>query len=238
MKNRTIIGILCIILAVTVMFGISPIINKMASGKIKDVQVNKKIEQGQLITAADITKVEIGSYGVKDGVIKDEKQIVGKFATSDIYSNINIYSEILTDTADTADDIFNNLNGIQAMSITISNFANGLSGKVQNGDIISVIVVDESKSSIPVELTYVKVITATTSTGTDSDQQAKNENGTYDLPATVTLLVNQAQAKLLALYEQNSKMHLTLVYRGDTEGANKFLQVQNEVFVNEVETNE
>ena len=33
-------------------------------------------------------------------------------------------------------------------------------------------------------------------------------------------------------------MHLSLVYRGDTEGANKFLQVQNDVFVNEVETNE
>lgn len=54
---------------VTVMFGVSPIVTKMASGKMQVVQATKKIEQGQVISAEDITKVEIGSYGVKDGVI-------------------------------------------------------------------------------------------------------------------------------------------------------------------------
>lgn len=138
MKNRTIIGIICVILAVTVMFGVSPIVNKMASGKMQVIQVTKKIEQGQVITAEDITKLEIGSYGVKDGVIKDEKQIVGKFSASAIVPNINIYPEMLSDTADSANDIFKTLNGTQqAISVTISSFANGLSGKLQNGDIIS-----------------------------------------------------------------------------------------------------
>ena len=171
MKNRTIIGIICVILAVTVMFGVSPIVNKMASGKMQIVQVTKKIEQGQIITAEDITKVEIGSYGVKDGVIKDEKQIVGKFAVSAIVPNINIYPVMLSDTADSANDIFKTLNGTQqAISVTISSFANGLSGKLQNGDIISVITVSNNESIIPAELTYVKVITSTTSKGTDSDQ--------------------------------------------------------------------
>src|SRR5665647_1191704 len=111
MKNRTIIGIICVILAVTVMFGVSPIVNKMASGKMQVIQVTKKIEQGQVITAEDITKLEIGSYGVKDGVIKDEKQIVGKFSASAIVPNINIYPEMLSDTADSANDIFRTLNG-------------------------------------------------------------------------------------------------------------------------------
>ena len=235
MKNRTIIGIISVILAVTVMFGISPIINKMASGRMQVVQVTKKIEQGQVITAEDITKVEIGSYGVKDGVIKDEKQIVGKFATSDIYPNINIYSEILSDTADSANDIFKTLNGTQqAISVTISSFANGLSGKLQNGDIISVIAVSNNESIIPTELTYVKVITATTAKGTDADQLTPKQDGTADLPTTVTLLANPTQAKLLALYEQNAKLHLTLVYRGDSKNADKFLQTQNKVFENGV----
>ena len=211
MKNRTIIGIICVILAVTVMFGVSPIVNKIASGKMQVVQVAKKIEQGQVITVEDITKVEIGSYGVKDGVIKDEKQIVGKFAVSAIVPNINIYPVMLSDTADSANDIFKTLNGAQqAISVTISSFANGLSGKLQNGDIISVITVSNNESIIPAELTYVKVITSTTSKGTDSDQLTPKEDGTYDLPTTVTLLVNSTQAKLLALYEQNSKIHICL----------------------------
>ena len=200
MKNRTIIGIICVILAITVMFGVSPIVNKMALGKMQVVQVAKKIEQGQVITAEDITKVEIGSYGVKDGVIKDEKQIVGKFAVSAIVPNINIYPVMLSDTADSANDIFMTLNGTQqAISVTISSFANGLSGKLQNGDIISVIAVSNNESTIPVELTYVKMITATTAKGTDADQQTPKEDGTADLPATVTLLANPIQAKLLAL---------------------------------------
>ena len=237
MKNRTIIGIICVILAVTVMFGVSPIVNKMASGKMQVIQVTKKIEQGQVITAEDITKLEIGSYGVKDGVIKDEKQIVGKFSASAIVPNINIYPEMLSDTADSANDIFKTLNGTQqAISVTISSFANGLSGKLQNGDIISIITVSNNESIIPAELTYVKVITSTTSKGTDSDQLTPKEDGTYDLPTTITLLVNLTQAKLLALYEQNAKIHLTLVYRGSAENSDKFLQSQNKMFANGVKT--
>jgi pilus assembly protein CpaB len=238
MKNRTIIGIICVILAVTVMFGVSPIVNKMASEKMQVVQVAKKIEQDQVITAEDITKVEIGSYGVKDGVIKDEKQIVGKFAASAIVPNINIYPVMLSDTADSANDIFKTLNGTQqAISVTIQSFANGLSGKLQNGDIISVISVSNNESTIPTELNYVKVITATTSKGTDSDQLTPKDDGTVDLPTSVTLLVNPTQAKLLALYEQTAKIHLSLVYRGSAENANKFLQAQNKVFTNGAKTN-
>jgi pilus assembly protein CpaB len=185
MKNRTIIGTICIILAVTVMFGISPIVNKMASGKMQVVQVTKRIEQGQVITAKDITKVEIGSYGIKDGTIKDEKKIVGKFAASAIVPNINIYPEMLSNTADSADDVFKTLNGTQqAISITISSFANGLSGKLQNGDIISVIAVSNNESIIPAELTYVKVITATTAKGTDSDQLTPKDESTTRNPSS------------------------------------------------------
>jgi len=239
MKNRTIIGIICVILAVTVMFGVSPIVNKMASGKMQVVQVTKKIEQGHVITAEDITKVEIGSYGVKNGVIKSEKLIVGKFAVSDIVPNINIYPEMVSDLADTADDVLATLNGTQqAISITIRSFADGLSGKLRNGDIISIIVTADKQSTIPTELTYVKVITTTTSKGTDKDNLALKEDGTYDLPSTATLIVNPTQAKLLALYEQTAKIHITLAYRGADENAKKFLDAQNKVFENEVKADE
>lgn len=100
--NRTIIGIFCIILAVAVMFGISPIINRMAAGKSTVCQVNKVITQGTIITADDVIKVEIGTFGVADGFIKDETQLVGKYAKSNIYPNINIYPMMISDKADSA----------------------------------------------------------------------------------------------------------------------------------------
>jgi pilus assembly protein CpaB len=228
MKNRTVSGILCIILSFGVMFGVSPFINRITSEKITVCQVNRKISQGQMITVDDIVKVEIGSYGVKEEVIKNEEQLVGKYAKSDIYPNINIYPEMISDKADSADDILKSLNGKQiAMSISISSLANGLSGKLKSGDIVSVIVIEGNESIIPAELTYVKVITATTSKGVDIDRI--NED-TGELPSTVTLLVNPEQAKLLAKYEQSGKIHLALVYRGDKETADRFLDAQNRIF--------
>ena len=77
----------------------------------------------------------------------------------------------------------------------------------------------------PPELQYVKVITSTTSQGVD---KADISDGTQ--PVTVTLLVNQAQAELLAQYEKAASMHFALEYRGSMETAQKYLDVQNEYF--------
>lgn len=226
-KNRTIVGIGCIILSLVVMFGISPLINKIAAEKQTVYQVKEMIEQGQVITKDDVTKVEIGAYGVKKGMITDSKDVVGKYAKSDIYPNINIYPSMLTDKANSADDVFSTLNGENlAMSLTIPNLASGLSGKLQNGDIVSVVMTDGTGSTIPKQLTYVKVITTTTSAGADNTDVVKDENGNTQLPSTVTVLVNKDQATLLANFEQNAKIHLALVYRGDEETANQFLDAQ------------
>lgn len=231
MKNRTMIGILCIVLSITVMFGVSPIVNKMASGKVTAYQVNKVVEQGNVITTDDVVKVEIGSHGIAEGLINDPNAVVGKYAKTDLYPKVNIYPEMISDKADSAEDIFKTLDGKKlAMSITIPSFANGLSGKLKNGDIVSVVVTEDLGSSIPAELTYVKVVTSTTSKGTDSDNLTQNEDGTTDLPATVTLIVNPQQSKLLGNFEQKAKMHLALVYRGNEETSSKFLEAQEKVF--------
>ena len=231
MKNRTIIGIFCIILAVTVMFGVTPIVNRLAEKKVDIVRVTKDISQGQKITADDIKIVTVGGYNLPGDVIKTSKSVIGKYAVCDIKADDYLLPSKLSGTADSASDVLKTLDGTkQAISITIPSFADGLSGKIQNGDIISVIVVSNGESTIPAELTYMKVITTTTSKGIDNDQSTSKTSSTSDLPSTVTLLVNSAQAKLLALYEQNSKIHITLVYRGSVEKANQFLQVQDKVF--------
>ena len=47
---------------------------------------------------------------------------------------------------------------------------------------------------------------------------------------TVTLLVNQAQAELLAEYEKTSSMHFALDYRGDAAIAQQYLDEQSAYF--------
>ena len=69
------------------------------------------------------------------------------------------------------------------------------------------------------------MITSTTSQGID-----KADVIDHAQPATVTLLVNKAQAELLAQYEKSASMHFALEYRGDPEIANQYLEAQNQYF--------
>ena len=135
----------------------------------------------------------------------------------------------ITDDENSVANVFSSLNGDKvAMSVTINTFAGGLSGKLENGAIVSVYVTDkEGETRVPSELKYVKVITTTTSGGVDETEVVKNEDGSFELPSTITLLVSSKQATVLANYEENASMHVALVFRGDTEKAQKFLDKQD-----------
>ena len=88
----------------------------------------------------------------------------------------------------------------------------------------------EPDDIIPGELKYMKVITTTTAGGIDQDSVVKNEDGSFEIPSTITVLCNTEQAKLLAKYEADITLQAALVYRGDNETAAKFLEKQDAFF--------
>ena len=233
MKNRTIIGIVCIVLALVVTFAVAPLVNRMAESRVDIVRMTKDVVQGHQISENDVEVVKVGGYNLPTEVIQKKENVVGRFATTDLKAGEYLLPSKLTNTSDKANDVFRTLNGDkQAISITIQTFAGGLSGKLQNGDIVQLVVYRNStaKTFIPGALTYVKVITTTTAEGADKDELTVNEDGTYELPSTVTLLVNQTQAKLLVEYENRGRIHADLVYRGDEATAQKFLDAQDDYF--------
>ncbi len=233
MKNRTIIGIVCIVLALIVTFAVAPMVNKISDSRTDIVRMKKDVNQGFLISEDDIEIVTVGSHGLASGTITKKEDVVGKFAACDLKVGDSLFPSKLSNNSDSADDVFRTLNGEkQAISITISSFAGGLSGKLENGDIISLVVFenDTHEATIPAGLTYVKVITTTTKDGFDKDEVTPNEDGTYELPTTVTLLVNPEQAKMLVEYENTGIIHANLVYRGDSKTAQKFLDAQDLYF--------
>lgn len=234
MKNRTAIGIVCIILAVAITFGVSPLVNKMTEGKTQVVVFSKDIAKGAKITDGDLTLTELSKNGIPEKAIKDKKEIVGKYANSDLYKGDIATSVKFSDNANSSDNVLSSLGKDKvAMSITVASFAGGLSGKLQNGDIVSIYVTEKDKNTtVPPELKYVKVITTTTSGGVDENEVQPNEDGTFDLPATVTVLVSVKQAAKLASYEKNASMHIALVYRGDEKTANKYIVAQDKYLKN------
>lgn len=231
MKNRTLIGIVCIIIAAIVTFGAAPLVNRMSDGRTEIIRMTTDVKQGFIITESDIEKAPVGSFNLPANVIKDKTAVVGKYAATDLKAGDYLMGSKLSNEADSADSVFRLFDGTkQAVSISIGSFAAGLSGKLLNGDVVSIMITstEKNEAEMPAALRYVKVITTTTASGTDRDKLMANENGANELPATVTLLVSMEQAKLLAQHEAKSKIHISLVYRGDAETAQKFLDAQDE----------
>lgn len=232
MKNRTAIGIVCIVLAVAVTFVVSPVVNNISDKKTEVVRFVADVSHGTEIKDSDIEIVKISNSALPEKVIKDKSAVVGKFATADIFKGDFATESKITDNANTANDVMASLKGDKvAMSITINSFAGGLSGKLENGDIVSVYVTDkENNTEGPASLKYVKVITTTTSGGIDENDVVENEDGSFELPTTITVLVSVEQAKILANYEESATMHVALVYRGDDATAKRFLKAQDDYF--------
>ena len=232
-KNRTVVGVLCILLALLICFGVTPLFNSAVSGKTEIVRVVKEIKAGDEITADMVQTVEVGGYGLPDNVIRQTDTVVGKYAAADLSVGDYILNTKLTDAPAAENAYLYNLDGKkQAVSITIKNFAEGLSGKLQSGDIVSVIAPDYNSQGevvIPTELKYVEVISVTASSGYDvSTGEDTGDGDDRELPSTVTLLVTPEQSKVLAGLEVDGTIHLALVYRGGTDNAAKFIEAQDE----------
>lgn len=228
-RNRTVIGVLCILLALIICFGVTPLFSRSASEKTEIVRVTKDIKEGDEITAEMIQTVEVGAYNLPQNLMTDKKEVVGKYATADLAAGDYILSSKLSAVPAAENAYLYNLDGTkQAISVTIKSFAVGLSGKLESGDIVTVIVADyqgKGETAIPPELQYVEVISVTASSGYDANTgEVVDEK---ELPSTVTLLVTTEQAKVLAELEQDSELHLALVYRGTPENAAKFIAAQD-----------
>ena len=228
-RNRTVIGVLCILLALIICFGVTPLFSRSASEKTEIVRMTMDIKEGDEITAEMVQTVEVGAYNLPQNLMTDKKEVVGKYATADLAAGDYILSSKLSAVPAAENAYLYNLDGTkQAISVTIKSFAVGLSGKLESGDIVTVIVADyqgKGETAIPPELQYVEVISVTASSGYDANTgEVVDEK---ELPSTVTLLVTTEQAKVLAELEQDSELHLALVYRGTPENAAKFIAAQD-----------
>ena len=234
LKNRTVLGVICIVLSLLICFVVAPLFNSDISQKTDIVRVIKDIKAGDQITREMLKIVEVGSYNLPKNVVKDVDTAIGKYAAADMAAGDYILSSKLTDVPAAENAYLYHLDGEkQAISVTLKSFATGLSGKLATGDIVSVIAPDYKKRGttvIPAELKYVEVIAVTANTGYDTDigGQRGNEDE-KQLPSTVTLLASPEQSKIFAELEADGKLHLSLVYRGSKENAAKFIEAQDKV---------
>lgn len=234
MKNRTILGVIFSVLALVIMFVVAPYFTQLADNDIECVRLKSDVLRGTQITAAHLEVVSVPSYAIPTGTYKTAAEVVGQYATSQLYAGDYLTTGKLSAVSISAADVLENLgDGKVAISIPLSSFSGSLSGKLENGDIVQIWVrsdprADDDGVMVPAELQWVKVVTTTTGDGIDKDQVVVNEDGSFSMPSTVTVVVSEQQAKVLVQYSTES-MHIALVYRGDEERCQEYLDMQDAV---------
>lgn len=118
-RNRTVIGVLCILLALIICFGVTPLFSRSASEKTEIVRVTKDIKEGDEITAEMVQTVEVGAYNLPQNLMTDKKEVVGKYATADLVAGDYILSSKLSAVPAAENAYLYNLDGTkQAISVT------------------------------------------------------------------------------------------------------------------------
>ena len=233
-KNRTVLGIFCIAVSLLICFAITPLVNAGLSKKVAIVRFNQMVQEGEQITKNMVDVVEVGNHNLPENVVRNLADVEGKYLTATVYAGDYILTDKISEEPSAENKYLYNLNGEkQAMSITINTFAEGLSGKLKSGDIVSVIAPDylgSGETVIPAELKNVEVIAVTAKSGYDANtEEQRTEEEEKELPSTVTILVRPEQSRLLARLEAEGEIHLSLVFRGEAEKASEFIEAQDQV---------
>lgn len=71
MKNRTIIGIVCMILAVAMTFAIAPVVNRLTSDTTTVVRLKQEVGRGTKITEDQVETVKVKTDTMPQGVYRE-----------------------------------------------------------------------------------------------------------------------------------------------------------------------
>jgi pilus assembly protein CpaB len=232
-RNRTVLGIASIVLSLIICFGLTPLFNQAISEKVAIARITENIQKGELITSKMIETVEIGGYNLPDTILRQEENIIGNYALTELHTGDYVLNSKISSKPLANYEYLTDFNGSErAISVSIKSFAAGLSGKLEPGDIVTVMASDfgDMRETVsPEALQYVEVLAVTAGTGLDTDEYEIDQEAIEkdkELPATVTLKATYDQAKLLAEMEAKGKIHVVFVYRGTEENAAKFLDEQ------------
>ena len=237
MNNRFIYGILSIVLAAVIAFIAIPAVTSKTSSTCEIARMKNAVPRGTLITTNDVELAEVGGFNLPDGVARQTQDVIGTYAATDLFPGDYILPEKVSSVPLSSDLSLNGIpDGMVAISITTQTLATALSDKLQGGDIIRLYHYDDDNELEPVtdipELRFVKVLSVTDSKGLDVDYTTPpEEDEERQQTATITVLATPEQALLLARYENEGRLHVALITRGNEKLAEELLDRQSEILL-------
>lgn len=230
-RSKTLIGGLCLAVAVAVGIGQWALVNVASTAAVPVVCAKMDIPAGTKITADMLEVRKMGKLNLPSNITGDTAKIVGAYATTNIQPEDIVTGGKLSGSA----PAYALEDGQLLYSVTVKSLADSLSGKLQSGDIVRVVVPTQTTGNNNIALSsdtldtlqYVRVEAVTASNGQSAggNQSASSATTSSTQPATVTLIVNQQQVDALASLGSN-EISFALVSRGDETKAKTLLEKQ------------
>ena len=244
-RSRIVIGFICIIVALLIAFVGFPIVQGVVSKRVPVVTAAENISRGTLITPQLLKASEIGAIDRPSSAAVSIDQVVGAYASMDLLAGDMVTSGKLSRERPLSNPYLYELpEGKLAISVSVKGLAEGLTGKLKEGDIVSVYAVFNKSdaeenyfATQPPELRYVRVLAVSNSLGDDIDVDARydTEEERTRLPETITLLTGDLQAAALAGLDSNATIHVGLAARADSPGLCDALLAAQEEYIAELE---
>ncbi len=228
LKNRIFLSALCLILAAGVSFLLLPRFYADKGATVMVLRAVEDIPAGTELAEHHLVSVEIGGYGLPEGVLNDKAQIIGKVAQTDISKGDYLFPQKLGNFV--VNELLDRIlkNDQRLVTISVPSIAAGLSSHLLAGDIVTVAVFVERASdgqdSSPQVILYPELHSLevysvenarTQDTAEVREQQKESQSGSSDpVPKAVTLVASEAQAKTLIQAEYTGKLHLIFEKRG------------------------
>ena len=254
LKNKFVIGVLCIAVALLLSFVAVPTLQKESgSTYVNTVRMKTTVQEGTQISAEMVETVKVPD-GLVQGGIRDTSSVLGRYANTDLFAGDYLTVDKLTDALEETDKLAAGIpKDRMVVSVTLPSLASGVSGRLMPGDVVMVMALPENTvnqtlglepetvdtdanagAMIYPELQYLEVCSVTAGDGSDAHVSAQlldeEENA---LPVTVSFFADEAQALLLAELEQHGTIYLAFVARG--EATAMYIPDMHRVFNTEVE---
>lgn len=93
LKNRTVLGLLCIVAALLICFVLTPLLNAGMSKKTTIVRFTEYVKAGEEIKKSMLQEIEVGAYNLPPDVLRNITEAEGKYLTTDVYAGDYLLAE-------------------------------------------------------------------------------------------------------------------------------------------------
>lgn len=237
-RTKLFYGVVCIAAGLTIALVGVPVLRAQTTGTVKVVCFAMDVGAGSLITGDELTMVEVSGYHLPLGTVFEASEAIGKYLKVDAISGDYVTTSRLAAQYPGDDPFLLDLpEGKVAISVSLPDLAQSVSGKLRAGDVIQLFAADANTDTrlaeAPPELQYVEVLTATYQDGVDvSDgDYSDGSSSAGDTLSTATLLVNPLQAATIAGLEKQATLYAALVVRGNDVRKAAALEAQDAYFL-------